>query len=310
MILLLGAFAGLTIFLGLPLAFLRSAPQGLRMFLNMLAAGVLLFLLFDVLVEASEPVEEALTGFSHGESVTPLLTYMGLLVGGLALGLLSLVYFNMVVRSRAGASARGSAPRGGTAPGDSDGGVPVANLAMVGAGEMGAAALPAALPATSAAPMIVATTSDLAPRTLALIIAIGIGLHNFSEGLAIGQSAASGALALATLLIIGFALHNMTEGFGIAGPLSGQRVSWPFILLLGFIAGGPTFLGTVVGIQFQSTEVFAFFLSLAAGAIIFVLAELLAVAKRFKRQDIVMWGLLVGFLLGYATDLIIGFAGA
>jgi len=306
MILLLGAFAGLTIFLGLPLAFLRSVPQGLRMFLNMLAAGVLLFLLFDVLVEASEPVSEALSEFSHGKSVMPLLTYMGLLVGGLVLGLLGLVYFNMAVRVRAGASARGSAPRGGNVPGHSDGGVPVANLAMVGAGEMGAAALPA----TSAAPAIVATTSDLAPRMLALIIATGIGLHNFSEGLAIGQSAASGALALATLLIIGFALHNMTEGFGIAGPLSGQQVSWPFILLLGLIAGGPTFLGTAVGIQFQSTEVFVFFLALAAGAIIFVLAELLAVAKRFKRQDLVMWGLLVGFLLGYATDLIIGFAGA
>jgi ZIP family zinc transporter len=185
-------------------------------------------------------------------------------------------------------------------------GIPVANLAMVGAGEMGAAVLPA----TAAAPAAVATSSDLAPRTLALIIAIGIGLHNFSEGLAIGQSAASGALALATLLIIGFALHNMPEGFGIAGPLSGQRVSWPFVLLLGLIAGGPTFLGTVVSIQFQSTEVFVFFLALAAGAIIFVLAELLAVAKRFKRQDIVMWGLLVGFLLGYAIDLIIGLAGA
>lgn len=305
MILLLGAFAGLTIFLGLPLAFLRGAPQGLRMFLNMLAAGVLLFLLFDVLVEASEPVEEALTEFSHGESIAPFLTYMGLLVGGLALGLLSLVYFNMAVRACAGGSTRGGA-RGGNPRGDSGGGVPTANLAMVGVAESGAAVLPT----TVAAPSAVATSSDLAPRTLALIIAIGIGLHNFSEGLAIGQSAASGALALATLLIIGFALHNMTERFGIAGPLSGQRVSWPLVLLLGLVAGGPTFLGTVVGIQFQSTEVFVFFLALAAGAIIFVLAEVLAVAKRFRRQDIVMWGLLVGFLLGYATDLIIGFAGA
>jgi zinc transporter, ZIP family len=123
-------------------------------------------------------------------------------------------------------------------------GIPVANLAMVGAGEMGAAVLPA----TAAAPAAVATSSDLAPRTLALIIAVGIGRHDFSEGLAIGLSAASGALALATLLIISFALHNMPEGFGIAGPLSGQRVSWPFVLLLGLIAGGPTFLGTVVSI--------------------------------------------------------------
>src|SRR5207244_2688549 len=60
----------------------------------------------------------------------------------------------------------------------------------------------------------------VAPEALALMIAIGIGLHNFSEGLAIGQSAASGAIQLAAVLIIGFGLHNMTEGFGIAAPLA------------------------------------------------------------------------------------------
>ena len=145
---------------------------------------------------------------------------------------------------------------------------------------------------------------------LALLIATGIGLHNFSEGLAIGQSAAVGAIQLAVVLIVGFGLHNMTEGFGIAGPLTGQPVSWKFIALLGLIGGGPTFLGTFVGTFFHSVQVFILFLALAAGAIIYVVAELLGVAKRFRSPKIVMWGLLIGFLLGYATDLIVTFGGA
>src|SRR5258708_23659745 len=103
------------------------------------------------------------------------------------------------------------------------------------------------------------------------------------------------------VLIIGFGLHNMTEGFGIAGPLTGQPVSWKFVVLLGLIGGGPTFLGTVVGIIFHSPQVFILFLALAARAIIYLVAELLGLANRFKAPEIVMWGLLISFLLSYAT---------
>src|SRR5437016_2311766 len=88
-----------------------------------------------------------------------------------------------------------------------------------------------------------------ATRALLNAVAIGLGLPNFSEGLTIGQSAAKGELSLALLLIIGFGLHNATEGFGIVAPLSAEAVrpSWAFLCGLGLIGGGPTFVGTIVG---------------------------------------------------------------
>src|SRR5258708_26645375 len=78
-----------------------------------------------------------------------------------------------------------------------------------------------------------------------MMSAIGIGLHNFAEGLAIGNSAARGALQLAVLLVIGFGLHNATERFGIVAPMAaeGRRPSWRYPFLLGLLRGRPTFLG-------------------------------------------------------------------
>src|SRR5208283_4411376 len=101
---------------------------------------------------------------------------------------------------------------------------------------------------------------------------IGIGAHNFSEGLAIGQSYASGAIGLALILIIGFAAHNATEGFGIAGPLTGlsKRPSLRFLAVTGLVGGGPTFLGTVLGSLWSSTLVYILFLAIAGGALIYV----------------------------------------
>ena len=109
------------------------------------------------------------------------------------------------------------------------------------------------------------------------MIAIGIGVHNFSEGLAIGQASRSGAIGLATILIVGFGLHNATEGFGIAAPLAavGARPTWAFLALAGVIGGGPTFLGTMLGYSVKSDAVFVLFLALAAGSIFYVIAELL-----------------------------------
>ncbi len=308
-ILVLGAFAGMTIYLGLPFAFLKQAPPSLKAFASMLATGVLIFLLYDVIGKASEPIDKALAQVrAQSSGGGTLLLDLFLFAFGLGLGLLGLVYFHKHVTRRLRAST--PAPADGSPPG-----APSAQLALAGVSAQAHATTetPASAMLTPArATRVVATTPsvELTPQTLALIIATGIGLHNFSEGLAIGQSAAAGALQLAAVLIIGFGLHNMTEGFGIAGPLAGHSVSWKFIILAGLIGGGPTFLGTAVGIVFPSSQMFIFCLALAAGAIIYVVAELLGVAKRFKSPEIVMWGLLVGFLLGYATDLVVTFAGA
>src|SRR6185312_7566210 len=119
-------------------------------------------------------------------------------------------------------------------------------------------------------------------KRVALAIAVGIGLHNFAEGLAIGSSAQAGAISLAVLLIVGFGVHNATEGFGIAGPLAGQPVSWGFLGLSGLIAGGPTFLGTLVGYRFTSQTISILFLALASGAIMYVIGELFAVGRKLE----------------------------
>jgi ZIP family zinc transporter len=144
---------------------------------------------------------------------------------------------------------------------------------------------------------------------LGYMIAAGIGMHNFSEGLAIGQAASTGAIQLAAILIIGFGLHNMTEGFGISAPLAGSA-SWAFIGLAGLIGGGPTFLGTMVGMVFHAQVVYILFLSLAAGSIIYVLSQLLPMVRRAPIMELAMTGLIVGFVVAYGTDLVLVAAGA
>ena len=128
----------------------------------------------------------------------------------------------------------------------------------------------------------------------------------------LGQSAAQDEIALATVLVVGFALHNATEGFGIVAPLAAEaeRPSWGFLLALGAIGGGPTFIGTWVGHGFTSESVSVAFLTLAAGSIAYVVIQLLGIAGRAQRMDLVATGVLIGLLAGFLTDAIVTAGGA
>src|SRR6185312_13195292 len=284
--LLLGFIAGATIVLGLPVGRLQRPAATLRAVLNALAIGILLFLVWDVLTAAWEPIDSALGDVhDHKGGLAAVFGYGALFAAGITIGLGTLVAYEMwMSRSRASA-----APTGRPGPG--------------------------ALAQTEAMSWRVSAWSPA--RRLALMIATGIGLHNFAEGLAIGQSAASGELALATLLVIGFGLHNATEGFGIVAPLaSGRdgdadaRPGWGFLLALGLIGGGPTFIGTAVGHAFTSEPVSVVFLTLAAGSILYVVIQLLGVAAKARRPDLLAAGLTLGLLAGFATDAIVTAAGA
>ena len=150
------------------------------------------------------------------------------------------------------------------------------------------------------------------PHHLATMIAVGIGLHNFSEGLAIGQSYASGAVALAVVLIVGFGAHNASEGFGIAGPLTGisEKPQVSFLVKMGIIGGSPTFFGTIVGSVWVSQLTYILFLSLAGGALIYVTLLMYNTARRESRNDLLMVGLFIGLIAGFITDLIVSIGGA
>jgi ZIP family zinc transporter len=272
--LLLGAIAGFTIYLGLPIARLPNADPRIRAALCSLATGVLIFLLWDVLVHGVEPVEDSLLDAVDGGSWGRFAGLALLLGGGLVAGMMSLTYYGRWM------SRRRRSP-------------------LVGPG---AAAVDEF---EERAHSRLATFSPAA--RLALLIATGIGLHNFGEGLAIGQSSAAGELSLAVALIVGFGLHNATEGFGVVGPLAadGEMPSWRFLALLGLIGGGPTFLGTLLGQAWVNDALSVAFFAVAAGSILYVVLELAHVNRRFDAPVLTTWMLLLGLFLGYATDFVV-----
>ena len=275
--LLLGGIAGGTILLGLPLGRLRTPRPALRQFLNALAVGILLFLVWDVLSHAFEPIDSALGAFHDDRGgLWPVVGYGLLFFAGIGVGLVSLVYYERFLARKP----------------------PVPGPGALAAGELTWSR--AGLAGLSAA------------RRLSLLIAVGIGLHNFGEGLAIGGSAARGEIGLATLLVIGFGLHNTTEGFGIVAPLAAEadRPSWAFLVTMGVIGGGPTFLGTAVGRAFTSQPVSVIFLTLAAGSILYVVFQLLGVAHKAAQREVVIWGVFLGLVAGFVTDMVVTAGGA
>ena len=269
----LGAIAGFTIFLGLPIGRMQNVTAGTKAFLAATATGVLIFLFWDVMSQAVGPVETALEEGHDGR----FFWLAFLLTAGFLIGLMSLVYYDVWMKRRR-------------------------RRAFLGPGAASTAEFEHDHHFVGMSPA----------RWLAIFIATGIGLHNFSEGLAIGQSAASDQISLAIVLIIGFGLHNATEGLGICAPLAGdkERPSWRFLGLLGLIGGAPTFFGTVVGQVWVNEAVSIIFFALAAGSILYVVMELLNVGRALAPKTLITWGIMLGLFLGFATDFILVAAGA
>ncbi len=278
---LLGAIAGSTIYLGLPVGRLTRMDIRLRVALAMCSVGVLAFIFMDVTSHAEGLVSAALSDFkAHRTGLGHVVALFALLAAGFAAGTTGISLCERRLRSR-----RVSRPP--IAGADSAASVDVAELP---AGD------------------VAAVVRGRALRT-GMTIAVAIGLHNFAEGLAIGVSARAGAVALATVLIVGFGLHNATEGFGIVGPLDGIRPSWRWIAVAGLIGGGPTFLGTIVGYQVHSSPLELCFYALAGGAIMYVIGEIWVATRRYGHRTLGLNMLALGFAIGVATDLIVSYGG-
>jgi zinc transporter ZupT len=145
---------------------------------------------------------------------------------------------------------------------------------------------------------------------LALLVAIGIGVHNLGEGLAIGTSFATGELQLGAFLVIGFMVHNVTEGLGIAAPASRERVTFLWLAALALVAGAPAILGTWIGGYASSDLLTPLFFALAAGAALQVVVEVGRYVARTApggvRSGWAIGGYLAGIAAMWATGLLIG----
>ena len=143
---------------------------------------------------------------------------------------------------------------------------------------------------------------------LALMIAIGIGLHNLGEGLAIGSAYAVGALALGAFLIFGFALHNTTEGLAIVTPLSEERPKLGRLAALGLIAGAPASVGAVIGASAYNPEIAGLLLGLGIGAIAQVIVQLIPSIRDAAGRALhpaSVGGILTGIAVLYVTGLLV-----
>ncbi len=269
----LGAIAGFTIFLGLPVGRMRTQNKQLKTFLSGISAGVLAFLFVEIMEHAFVPVEDAVKRAHSGHAAWGRFLGLGAVyAAGFAAGLLTLLYVLRMLKPKTAQS--------------------------IGPGAMAVAEVDAHLAKREA-------------LHLGMSIAGAIGLHNFSEGLAIGQSAHAGQTSLALLLVIGFALHNATEGFGIVGPLAGANAvaSWRWLALAGLVGGGPTFLGTIVGQSFTNEFVSVAFLAMAGGAMLYVIGELFIGGRKLD-WGMMLWGAFAGFVIAAATEIILVLAGA
>ncbi len=278
----LGAIAGFTIFIGLPIGRVRHVDDRLRVALAMLSVGILAFIFMDVTSHGQEIVSARLDAYkNHDASFAGVLGMFALLAAGFTLGTAGISAVERKLRPKR------------------------TELPPLAGGDGAAVLSPAELAGYDAQ----AASARRQALQTGMTIAVAIGLHNFAEGLAIGVSAQAGEVALATVLVIGFGLHNATEGFGIVGPLGSARPSWKWLGIAGLVGGGPTFIGAIVGYQVHSNALELCFYALAGGAILYVIGEIWAGVRRYGHRTLGLLLLAAGFLAGVATDLIVSYGG-
>ena len=279
---LIGTYVGIIpVLAGLMwLPFIKRLSLGKYRFFLSLTAGLLVFLGIDAIVEANEIAAVSVAGVFNGQILIALVTI---------LSFLALMYASSKLSERS---------KGGT----SEEGHELPSYDSTHSGQ--------------------AKTLDqqhqqqlvVKPVAIALMISIGIGLHNFGEGLAIGASVVLGELALSSFLIVGFMIHNTTEGFAIVSPLAKARVRRMLskMIIMGLIAGVPTIFGTWIGGFVYSPIAAIIFLSIGAGAIfqvVFLIYRGMSQGEADRGKLLsnasVIAGFAAGMLIMYVTGLII-----
>ena len=284
---LIGTYVGIIPVLAglLWLPFIRRLSLRKYRFFLSLTAGLLVFLGIDALVEGSGIAAESVAGVFHGQILIALVTI---------LSFLALMY----------ASAKLGERSKGTQEEEVD---ELSSYDSIHASQ-GKKTLDQQHQQQQQQRLVVK------PVAMAMMISIGIGLHNFGEGLAIGASVVLGEIALGTFLIVGFMLHNTTEGFAIVSPLAKTKVRKMVVklIIMGLIAGVPTIFGTWIGGFVYSPIAAIIFLSIGAGAIfqvVFLIYQGMAKAQddrgKIMSDASIIAGFAAGMLIMYVTGLMV-----